>query len=60
MGSRRGHGLLDELSPHLAEAVHHVLLAAREAGTFERMVETVTRILLANAEAALDEGDDDE
>ena len=44
----------------LAEAVHHVLLAAREAGTFERMVETVTRILLANAEAALDEGDDDE
>ena len=45
---------------HLAEAVHHVLLAAREAGTFERMVETVMRILLANAEAALDQGDDDE
>lgn len=33
-----------------------MLLAAREAGTFERMVETVARILLANAEAALGEG----
>ena len=37
-----------------------MLLAAREAGTFERMVETVARILLANAEAALGEGEDDE
>ena len=36
-----------------------MLLAAREAGTFERMVETVARVLLSNAEAALGEGDDD-
>ena len=40
---------------HLAEALHHVLLAAREAGNFERVVRAVTRALCDKAEAALGE-----
>lgn len=43
---------------HLAQALHHVLVAAQEAGLFETVVKKVTSFLMAKAEADLNEDDE--